>query len=172
MSTTEGASAERAAPTAPRGRGKQPKHQKVTFLTQRLDYLFETVHPKHRGPYSYQEVADAILEEVGPEPDGKAPISPSYIWHLRSGLKENPTRRHIALLAAFFGVSPIYFFESEYDLSVDQIELDRILKDPKVHALVRAAVGLSDTSLDAVQSLVRSLHTIEREAREGHSADQ
>lgn len=172
MSTSEGASRDLAAPAASRGRGAKPKRQKVTFLTQRLDYLFETVHPKNRGPYSYQEVADAILEEVGPDPDGKAPISPSYIWHLRSGLKENPTRRHIALLAAFFGVSPIYFFEGEYDLGVDEIELARILKDPKVLALARAAAGLSDTSLDTTLALVQSLHTIEREAREGHSADQ
>ncbi|SRR5579883_194577 len=172
MSTSEGASAERETPAEGRGRGARPKRQKVTFLTQRLDHLFETVHPKNRGPYSYQEVADAILEDVGPDPDGKAPISPSYIWHLRSGLKENPTRRHIALLAAFFGVSPLYFFEGEYDLGVDEIELARILKDPKVHALTRAAVGLSNSSLDAVLSLVQSLRTIEREAREGHAADQ
>ena len=112
------------------------------------------------------------MEAVGPDPDGSAPISPSYIWQLRTGVKENPTRRHIALLAAFFDVSPLYFFEDEYDLGIDQIELARILRDPKVLGLTRAAAGLSDTGLDAVQSLVQSLHTIEREAREGRSADQ
>lgn len=172
MSTSEAAPAEHATPTVGRVRGAKPKHQKVTFLTQRLDHLFETVHPKNRGPYSYQEVADAILEAAGPDPDGKAPISPSYIWHLRSGSKENPTRRHIALLAAFFGVSPIYFFEGEHDLGVKEIELARILEDPKVHALARAAAGLSDTSLETALSLVQSLHTIEREARDGRSADR
>lgn len=147
---------------APAKRTVKPKaEKKVTFLTQRMDYLFETVHPKGRKPYSHQEVADGILETVGPDPDGSAPISPSYIWQLRTGVKENPTRRHIALLAAFFDVSPLYFFEGEYDVGVDQIELDRILRDPKVLALTRAAAGLSDTSLDAATALVQSLHAIE-----------
>jgi transcriptional regulator with XRE-family HTH domain len=168
MSTSDGTPAEGSANAAPAKRGAKRKREfKVTFLTQRLDYLFETVHPKNRGPYSYQEVADAILEAAGEDPDGKAPISPSYIWALRTGGKENPTRRHIALLAAFFNVSPLYFFEGEHDLGVERIELDRILQDPKVLAISRAAAGLSDTSLDAVTALIQSLHAIEREAREG-----
>lgn len=164
MSTTKGTP---AAAKAPVKRVAKPKSEKkATFLTQRIDHLFETVHPKGRKPYSHQEVADGILEAVGPDPDGSAPISPSYIWQLRTGVKENPTRRHIALLAAFFDVSPLYFFEDEYDLGIDQMELARILRDPKVHALARAATGLSDTSLDAVASLIHSLHTIESGARE------
>jgi transcriptional regulator with XRE-family HTH domain len=169
--STSGTSAEGSTEVAPKERGTKPKgERKVTFLTQRLDHLFETVHPKSRGPYSYQEVADAILEVVGADTDGKAPISPSYIWQLRSGMKENPTRRHIALLAAFFDVSPLYFFEDTHELGVEQIELDRILQDPKVHALSRAAAGLSDASLDAVLALVESLHGIESEAHQKTSA--
>lgn len=150
------------AVAAPAKRGAKPKaEKKVTFLTQRIDHLFETVHPKGRKPYSHQEVADGILAAVGPDPDGSAPISPSYIWQLRTGVKENPTRRHIALLAAFFDVSPLYFFEDEYDLGIDQIELARILRDPKVLALTRAAAGLSDASLEAGTALIQSLHRIE-----------
>jgi transcriptional regulator with XRE-family HTH domain len=175
MSTSDGAPAAvtaRAAAMPARRGAKAKKEKKVTFLTQRLDFLFETVHPKGRGPYSFQEVADGILATVGPDPDGTAPISPSYIWNLRAGHKENPTRRHIALLAAFFSVSPLFFFEDEYDLGIEQMEIDRILRDPKVLALTRVAAGLSDTSLDTVTALANSLHAVEREAREGHSADQ
>lgn len=162
MSTSKGTPAEGEPTAAPAKRAPKPK-KKVTFLTQRLDHLFETVHPKGRGPYSYQEVADKINDGAG---DGA--ISPSYIWQLRSGMKENPTRRHIALLASFFSVSPLYFFEDEQDLGVEEIELARTLKDPRVYALAHAATGLSDTSLDAVTALIQSLHAIEREAREGH----
>ena len=170
MSTNEGTPATAAAPVK---RDAKPKtEKKATFLTSRIDHLFETVHPKGRKPYSHQEVADAILKAVGPDPDGKAPISPSYIWQLRSGMKENPTRRHIALLAAFFGVSPLYFFEDEYDLGVDQMELARILRDPKVYALTRAAAGLSDTSLETMTALATSLHAIEREARDSRTTTE
>lgn len=166
MSTSEDA----PAVVAPAKRSTKPKaEKKVTFLTQRIDHLFETVHPKGRKPYSNQEVADGILKAVGPDPDGSAPISPSYIWQLRNGLKENPTRRHIALLAAFFDVSPLYFFEDEYDFGVDQMELARILRDPMVLALTRAAAGLSDTSLEAVTALTRSLHAIEGGSDTGES---
>jgi len=166
MSTSEGTP---AAATGAGKRGAKPKNEKkVTFLTQRIDHLFDTVHPKGRKPYSFQEVADAILDAAGLDPDGKAPISASYIWQLRTGVRANPTRRHIALLAAFFDVSPLYFFEGEYDLGVDEMELARILRDPRVYALTRAAVGLSDTSLDTVTALAASLHTIEQEARNGH----
>jgi transcriptional regulator with XRE-family HTH domain len=173
MSTSDGAPATvtaRVAATAPTRRGAKAKNEKkVTFLTQRLDFLFETVHPKGRGPYSFQEVADGILAAVGPDSDGTAPISSSYIWNLRAGHKENPTRRHIALLAAFFGVSPLFFFEDEYELGIEQMEIDRILRDPKVLTLTRAAAGLSDTSLDAVTTLATSLHAVERNAREGQA---
>jgi transcriptional regulator with XRE-family HTH domain len=168
MSTSKGVP---PAATAPTRRGAPLKtEKKVTFLTQRLDFLFETVHPKERGPYSYQEVADGILGTVGPDPDGTAPVSASYIWNLRAGRKENPTRRHIALLAAFFGVSPMFFFEDEYEISIEQMEVDRVLRDPKVLALTRAAAGLSDASLDALTQLAMSLHGVERDVREGETA--
>lgn len=162
MSTNEGVpTAEKPTrPTASK-RAAKPK-RKVTFLTERLDFLFETVHPKGRGPYSYQEVADGINEAIGEDA-----ISPSYIWQLRTGLKDNPTRRHIALLASFFSVSPLYFFEDEQDLGVTEIELARTLKDPRVYALAHSATGLSDTSLDAIAALIQSLHSIEDEARGG-----
>lgn len=158
MSTTNSAAQGATAKAAP---AKRTAEKKVTFLTDRLDYLFETVHPKGRKPYSYQEVADGINEAAG-----ENAISPSYLWQLHMGRKENPTRRHIALIAAFFDVSPLYFFEGEQDLGIDEIELARVLQDPKVHAVARAAVGLSDTSLDAVASLIHSLHIIESSARE------
>lgn len=172
MSTSQAEPGNAATTAARPGRGRQPVNEKkVTFLTERLDHLFETVHPKGRAPYSYQEVADAILKTAGPDEDGKPPISASYIWNLRVGRKENPTRRHIALLAAHFGVSPLYFFEEEYDATRHEMELARALKDPKVHELALAATGLSEASLEAVLSLVRSLHKIERGAQQEPSSD-
>ena len=157
MSTIKGTYQEGTAKASP---PKRAAEREVTFLTDRLDYLFETVHPKGRKPYSYQEVADGINAAAG-----ENSISPSYLWQLHTGKKANPTRRHIALIAAFFGVSPLYFFEGEQDLGVEEIELARILQDPKVHALARAAAGLSDKSLDAIAALIKSLHTIESEPR-------
>ena len=35
------------------------------LFAERLDRLFQTVHPKNRGPYTPAEVADAINETAG-----------------------------------------------------------------------------------------------------------
>ena len=77
-----------------------------TLLADRLDHLFRTVHPKDRGPYTHAEVAEAINAAAQ---DGV--ISATSVWQLRTGRRDNPTRRHLSALAAFFGVSPMYFFD-------------------------------------------------------------
>ena len=50
------------------------------LLADRLDYLFRTVHPKDRGPYTPAEVAEAINETAG-----ERVISSTYVWQLRTG---------------------------------------------------------------------------------------
>jgi len=42
-------------------------------LADKLDYLFDTVHPRGRGQYSYAEVAKAIEDRSGPT------VSATYI---------------------------------------------------------------------------------------------
>ena len=76
-----------------------------SLLADRLDYLFRTVHPKDRGPYTPAEVAEAVNEAAG-----ERVISSTYVWQLRTGRRDNPTQKHLSALAAFFGVSPMYFF--------------------------------------------------------------
>jgi len=75
-------------------------------LADRLDGLFQTVHPKDRGPYTPGEVAGAVNQAAG-----ERVISSTYVWQLRTGRRDNPTQRHLSALATFFGVSPMYFFE-------------------------------------------------------------
>src|SRR5579872_3812834 len=94
-------------------------------MAEALDYLFKTVHPKERGPYSYKEAAALINEAAGDDV-----ISHSYLWQLRTGKRDNPTIRQIAVLSAFFGVSPLYFFDDEAaKRAAPQIELANALKD-------------------------------------------
>ena len=94
------------------------------LLADRLDYLFRTVHPKDRGPYTPAEVAEAINEAAG----GRV-ISSTYIWQLRTGRRDNPTLKHLSALASFFGVSPVYFFQ--------QAEADRDAVPPELIAALR-----------------------------------
>jgi hypothetical protein len=73
-------------------------------LTDRLDHLFRTVHPRGGGPFTPAEVAEAINTAAG-----EKVISSTYVWQLRTGRRDNPTLRHLSALATFFGVSPHVF---------------------------------------------------------------
>src|SRR5947208_2004720 len=76
-----------------------------TPLSQKLDFLSRSVHPPERGEYTFEEVADAVRAGGGPT------ISATYIWQLRKGIRDNPTKKHLEALAGFFGVPPAYFFD-------------------------------------------------------------
>src|SRR5262245_58009687 len=65
-------------------------------LADKVERLFRTIYPRGRGPYSLEEVAEAIRRQGGPT------ISATYIWQLRRGLKDNPTKKHLEALAEFF----------------------------------------------------------------------
>jgi transcriptional regulator with XRE-family HTH domain len=131
--------------------------QSAGLLAQRLSHLFLTVHPEGRGPYSHAEVAEAINEAAG-----KNIISTVYIWQLRTGQRDNPTMRHLSALAAFFGVSPAYFFpDSEADQDRTQADLTKALRDDSVRDLALRAAGLSDRSLQAISQIIEGARSAE-----------
>ncbi len=125
-------------------------------LASKLDRLFQAVRPGGRGEYSYQEVADAIRAEGGPT------ISATYLWQLRKGLRDNPTRNHLAALARFFGVSPAYFFDDDAAEVVDaQLTLLAAMRDASVRSVALRAAGLSVESLAAVQAVIDHARRLE-----------
>lgn len=70
----------------------------------RLNRLFDTVHPKDRGPYSSEEVAESL------QADG-IPLHASSITRLRDGVGSRPADSTTNALAFFFDVDPDYFTE-------------------------------------------------------------
>ncbi len=128
-----------------------------TLLARRLDHLFRTVHPKDRGPYTHAEVAAAVNTAAGDNV-----ISATYVWQLRTGRRGNPTRHHLSALAAFFGVSPMYFFDdAEAGRDAVQAELITTLKDDTVREMALRAAGLSDRSLKAIRDMIENARTVE-----------
>src|SRR6266536_5508726 len=101
-----------------------------TSLSQKLDNLFRTVHPSNRGEFTFEEVAETIRARGGPT------ISATYIWQLRKGLRDNPTKKHLEALAGFFGVPPAYFFDDEATRRIDaELEVALALRDPVLRRL-------------------------------------
>ena len=133
-------------------------------LADRLEYLFRTVHPKDRGPYTPAEVAGAVNQAAG-----ERVISSTYVWQLRTGRRDNPTQRHLSALAAFFGVSPMYFFdETEAHRGAVPPELVAALKDDDVRDMALRATGLSERSLRAIRDMIESAQAVEGLAVENH----
>ena len=134
------------------GQTRQP----VPSLAEKLDRLFRAARPAGRGEYSYQEVADAIRAEGGPT------ISATYLWQLRKGLRDNPTKNHLSALARFFGVSPAYFFDDGAAEVVEaQLSLLAAMRDASVRTVALRAAGLSVESLAAVQAVIDHARRLE-----------
>lgn len=125
-------------------------------LAWKLNRLFESIHPAGRSEYSAEDVAKAINER------GEGTISPAYIYMLRKGQRDNPTKRHLELLAAFFGVTPAYFFDEAAAARIEQqLDLLAAFRDGTVRRLAARATGLSAKSLDGILRMVDAAREIE-----------
>ncbi|MCP2259758.1 hypothetical protein LX15_003464 [Streptoalloteichus tenebrarius] len=135
-------------------------------LAEKLNHLFETVHPAGRGPYSNEEVAAAIRDQGG------ATISATYIWLLRKGQRDNPTMKHLEALAAFFGVPPAYFFDDATAADVAaEIALLNALRDTGVQKVALRAAGLSSRSLDSIVEMIKRVRELEGLSQDSDGGD-
>lgn len=120
-------------------------------LAEKINRLFETMHPAGRGALSNEEVADAIRAQGGPT------ISGQYLWQLRKGKRDNPTCQHIQALAQYFRVPVAYFFDDDiagaYDADMDLIAA---VRDPDVREIAVQAAGLTPAGRRAVLALIDS----------------
>lgn len=124
-------------------------------LAEKLDYLFATVRPD-KGEFTHEQVASALREAGGPT------ISATYVWQLRKGLRDNPTKHHLEALADFFGVSPSYFFDEAAAEKIDaELALLTALRDTSVRAMALRASGLSAGSLEAIRAIIEQARRIE-----------
>jgi transcriptional regulator with XRE-family HTH domain len=120
-------------------------------LAERLDTLFKTVQPLRRE-FTYEEVARGCTE-VGP-----GTFSKTYVWQLRTGQRDNPTKRHLEALAAFFGVPPTYFFDDEVTARVDsQLALATALRDAGVRDAALRIMSLDGASRQSVVRIIQEI---------------
>ena len=128
----------------------------LASLSEKLDFLFRTVHPSERGEFTFEEVAEEIRARGGPT------ISATYIWQLRKGIRDNPTKKHLEALADFFGVPPAYFFDAAAAKRIDaELALLVALRDGSVRQLALRAFGLSPSSLKTIASMVERVRELE-----------
>ncbi|MCC9312368.1 helix-turn-helix domain-containing protein [Kitasatospora sp. RB6PN24] len=151
-------------------------------LAERLDHLFQVIHPADRGPFSYHEVAQAIREQAGT--DGPT-VSHGTLQQIRTGAKTNPTIKTLEAIAAFFGVPAAYFLDDTVADRVDarlrelkaaatqsgrpvrlpadprQDELADVLADSNIRAVAFRLAGLSPRALKGLRAIVDQVRAVE-----------
>ena len=129
-------------------------------LADRLNHLFETVHPPDRGPYSNAEAAKAIRAQGGD-------ISRAYLSYLRNGERNNPTLQHLEALGRFFGVAPAYFFDNDVAAETDaQLDIAVAMRDAVIRTVALRVAGLSPKGLHAVGAIIDEVREMEGLPRE------
>ncbi|UUV34744.1 helix-turn-helix domain-containing protein [Amycolatopsis roodepoortensis] len=125
---------------------------RATTLTDRIDRLFQVVRRPNGEQHSHEEVARACREITGES------FSAAYLWQLRTGRRDNPTKRHLEALAAFFQVPPAYFFDDEQGRALaEEVELLGALRNTAVRNLALRAVTLSEEGLGTVTDIVEAI---------------
>jgi transcriptional regulator with XRE-family HTH domain len=128
-----------------------------TTLADKINRMFEVMHPRERGPLSNEEAAAAINAQ------GRTTISASYLWLLRTGRRDNPGKHHLEALAELFGISPGYFFDDDTARTIDrELTLLAAMRDAGVRHLALRAAELSPDALAAIQVMVEQARKVER----------
>ncbi|MEV4611210.1 helix-turn-helix domain-containing protein [Kitasatospora sp. NPDC049258] len=131
-------------------------------LSGRIDRLFQVVRRPSGEPYSHEEVARACREASGET------FSATYLWQLRTGRRDNPTKRHLEALAQFFQVPPSYFFDDEQsDRITEELALLGAMRNAGVREVALRAVTLSPEGLGTISDMIEAI--ARREARSQRS---
>ncbi len=125
-------------------------------LAEKLDRLFKAVRPA-KGEFSYEDVASALRGGGGPT------ISATYVWQLRRGVRDNPTKKHLEALAQFFGVAPSYFFDEDSARKIEaELELLTAMRDASIRELALRSAELSPDGVGAVRAMVEQIRNLEQ----------
>jgi transcriptional regulator with XRE-family HTH domain len=129
------------------------------FLADKINHLFETIRRPDGSPHSNDEVAAAMAASGGPA------ISGTYLWLLRRGERDNPTKRHLEALAGFFDVSPAYFFDDAKSQAIARelsvLRAARSLTDAGVTRVATRLGGVSPGGLASILKIVEHVREIE-----------
>ncbi len=158
MSASGGAPSTSGAGAGVGARVSEPERP-ARSLAEKLDALFEAVRPD-KGEFSYEDVASALRDAGG------RTISATYVWQLRRGIRDNPTKKHLEALAQFFGVTPSYFFDEETARKIEaELDLLTAMRSASVREVALRSAELSPEGLDAVRAMVDQVARLEGGSR-------
>jgi len=121
----------------PTGPSQRPRRT----LAEKINRLFETLHPPDRGPWSNQEVERWLAKRAAVDGDGLT-ISANYLLLLRHGQRDNPTMRNVQAIAKFFQVDPGYFLRDDTEQTYDDLQLLAAIRDEQLQRIALRAFHL------------------------------
>ena len=137
-----------------------------TTLAEKINTLFQVVRRPNREQFSHEEVAKACREATGET------FSATYLWQLRTGRRDNPTKRHLEALAQYFQVPVAYFFDDDQGAAIaHELELLGALRDAGVRSVALRAVNLSPEGVDTISDMIDVLARRERGADRARDRD-
>lgn len=118
-------------------------------LAQKIDRLFDAIRRENGEQYSHEEVARTCRESSGET------FSATYLWQLRTGRRDNPTKRHLEALADFFDVPVAYFFDEKIGAEIgSELKFLSALRNAGVRHLALRALDLSPAGLATLTDMV------------------
>ncbi len=132
--------------------------EEPTTLAEKIDTLFHVVRRPNGEQFSHDEVAKACRDATGET------FSTPYLWQLRTGRRDNPSKRHLEALAQFFQVPASYFFdEGKSTVIAKELELLAALRDAEVRSVALRAVTLSREGIGTISDMIDVIVRRERE---------
>lgn len=130
-------------------------------LADKVDKLFRTIRTNGRE-YTYEEVARGCSELSG------GTFSKTYVWQLRTGQRDNPTKRHLEALAAFFRVPAAYFFDDDTAERVDaQLAIASAMGNAEVRDIALRAMSMDDSGRKHLARIIREVSLMRSAASSG-----
>lgn len=136
-----------------------PLARKLTAL------LSGKVHEETGSPLSDRDIVEQIEAHVKtlglPEEERKRrEISRTYLWQLKTGRRDNPSKLHLQTLAAYCKVPVSYLLDDTTTSADDQKYLFGAMTEDERDVAMRAR-GVSDRGLAAIRSMAEHVRALE-----------
>jgi transcriptional regulator with XRE-family HTH domain len=129
-----------------------PPLPELGTLAEKIEYLFQHVHPGKDRPYTLEEVVARARERGGPT------ISLGYLWALRNGKSDNPTIQHLQALGGVFDVPVEFFFNDDVTARLaPQLKLLALLQERGVTAIALRAADLAPAARETLLAVIEAL---------------
>ena len=119
------------------------------YSPQKIGRCSTAIRHENGEQYSHEEVARSCRESSGET------FSATYLWQLRTGRRDNPTKRHLEALSDFFEVPVAYFFDEKIGAEIgSELKFLSALRNAGVRHLALRALNLSPDGLAALTDML------------------